>query len=438
MDVGGARIRRASRGVLALALSISLLLSAGPNPAQAYTQNVYVSSFNNFQAKCAWCVVASAITWLKYISGSTIPSPSSMSSYMTSKDRYPGQSGSCIDPSDGRRYYGHDPRGWAWGMFNYSPPAWYFNDYKNSSRTWMEWEFVYGVRGDGNPTGAIVEGGVHAIDILGYYTLNDPFADLAKTLYGYYIFDPWYGRGNSGMPNWPYNGFAPDSYVTIGNWNSLYYLPDTFDGVFWNGLYDGVLRSTSGTPSDTPPQTYGDYRLNGGTSPAPAPDPGPRSLAVGSTSPELSEAVSNGLQENALGSGASLGIDLTGYSLGPVVHVESLAKDVPSYDLVELQVAGKVRAVALVSLVAEGYRFGAITPVTSEPAVMSLAGRTHALAANGLTGSGELVWAPSTSGSTPFGPFVRGEFADGHEGFLTPKGRVTGIQLLPGFTPSGR
>lgn len=423
----------------AIALSLLWLLAVGPAPAAAYTQNVWVASFNTFETKCGWCVVASSITWLKYIQGSTIPSEATMASYMSSKDRYPRQSGSCIDPSDGVRYYGHDPRGWAWGMYNYSPAGWYFNDYKDSSQSYMDWEFVYGIRADGNPVGAIVMAGYHAIDLVGYSTLNDPFSELAKQLNGFYLFDPWYGRGNSGITGWPYNGFAPDSYVTISDWNTKYYMKDLHDGPnpnIWYNLYDGVLRSTTGAPSDTPPETYGDYGLNGyAPGGAPAPDPGSGSMAIGVGDVSIDDAITAGLSENGLGSGTRLGLDLTGFSMGSVVHVDSIVAELPSYDFVELRVHGRLEALAVVNEVAGRYQFGALTAVATDPAFMTAGGRSAALLARGLSGSGRLVGGPTTDGATPMQPFLTGtDPTTGRPTFLGASGRLGAIEVLPGFS----
>jgi hypothetical protein len=404
-----------------------------PTSAFVYTQDVYVSGNNHFQATCGWCVVGSALTWLSYISGSTIDSQSTVSGYMTTKDKYPYQSGSCIE--NGHTYYGHDPRGWAWGMFNYAPAGYHFNDYKipkttSGAQASMNWEFVYGVRADSHPDGVPIEAGEHAIDIVGYSAEND-----LQSLYGFYIFDPWYGRGASGMKYWPYNGFSPNAYIAISTWDSEYYLPDTTDGSFWYNTYDGVLRSTSGTPSNSPPESYGDY-IYGLVNPGATPGTGTEAASVASSS--IAQAVNTGLQQNGLDSGGNLGVDLTGYKVGTSVHVDSLATGIPSYDLVEIRVSGTVRAVAMVNELAGGYAFGAITPVTSEPMIMSETGVANSLAANGMRGPGRLVWAPSLEGATPFGPFVQGvDLASGQSAYVTMTGRKSTIELSSGLTLSG-
>jgi hypothetical protein len=427
------------RIVIASVVSVMTLI---PTDAFAYSQDVYVAANNHFQSKCGWCVVGSGLTWLAYIPGSTISSQATVSAYMTTKDKYPGQSGSCIDPSDGKRYYGHDPRGWAWAMYQYTPAGYTFNDYKKSgtgSQAAMDWQFVYGVRADGHPDGAIVEAGEHAIDILGYSTLNDPFSVKPQQLNGFYIFDPWFGRGNSGMPNWPYNGFAANSYVTISTWNSTYYKPDTTDGAFWNNTYDGVLRSSSGTPTDSPTESYGDYVYNQVVGLA-APAMTSASEAASPTAASMAQAITSGLGANDLaGTGGELNIDLAGYAVGPSVHVTSLASGIPSYDLVELLVGGSPSAIALVQEVAGGFAFGAITPVSAEPLLMSPSGRESSLSANGMTGSGALVWAPSTEGGTPFAPFIQGNNSvSGQAAFLSLTGPVSSIVLSSGLTPAGQ
>lgn len=421
-------------------VSIASILALIPSNAFAYSQDVYAAANNHFQSKCGWCVVGSGLTWLAYIPGSTIPSQATVSAYMTTGDKYPGQSGSCVDPSDGKRYYGHDPRGWAWGMFNYTPAGYYFNDYKKSgsgAQAAMDWEFVYGVRADGHPDGAIVEAGEHAVDILGYSSLNDPFSTKPQQLNGFYIFDPWFGRGNSGMPNWPYNGFAANSYIAIATWNSTYYKPDTTDGAFWNNTYDGVLRSSSGSPRDNPAQSYGDYVYNQ-TVGAAVPQMTSANEADSPATSSIAQAVADGIAANSLGTGGELGIDLTGYTVGSSVHVTSLAAGIPSYDLVDLLVGANPKAVALVEEIPAGFAFGAITPVTGEPLVMTSTGRQSSLAANGMSGPGTLVWAPSTAGDTPFAPFIEGnDSATGQRAYLSMTGRVQTIGIAAGLTPTG-
>ena len=290
-----------------------------------------------------------------------------------------------------------------------------------------------GVRADGHPDGAIVEAGEHAIDILGYSSLNDPFSVKPQQLNGFYIFDPWFGRGNSGMPNWPYNGFAPNSYVAIATWNSTYYKPDTTDGAFWNNTYDGVLRSSSGSPSDSPAQSYGDYVYNQTVGAAAPPLTSANEAASPPTS-SIAMAVSNGLAANSLETGGELGIGLTGYAMGPSVHVTSLATGIPSYDLVELVVGTSPKAVALVEESPGGFAFGAITPVAEEPLIMTSSGRQSSLSANGMSGPGTLVWAPSTAGDTPFAPFLEGTgSATGQRAYLSMTGRVSTIEIAAGL-----
>jgi hypothetical protein len=411
---------------LVICLGIVTALTVPSSAVWAYTQDPYNAANNTSQQTCAWCVVGSAITWLKYIPGSSIPSQSNLSSSMTNYwDKYPYNSGSCTEGSPPVTYYGHDPRGWAWGMYANTPAGYYFNDYKRSktlsgARSIMNWEFVLGVRADGHPTGAIVEGGAHAIDVIGYYTAYDPWSTHTQTLYGFYVFDPWYPRSG---------GLTPNTYITISNWNSYWYLPDTQDGAFWYNTYDAVLRAnTTLGPGDTEPQSYGDYQLglHQGLSALQA----GHVEAANTASPTIPAAISDGLKQAELQDGARLGIDLTNYAVGPTVHVTSLVADIPSYDLVELVVGQSPRAIVLVSLTGRGYEFGAITPLVGSPDYMPGPMRDKALSAAGMSASSDLVWAPTTIGATPFMPFIRGvDAVSGRPTFLTVNGRADSLSL---------
>jgi hypothetical protein len=215
----------------------------------------------------------------------------------------------------------------------------------------------------------------------------------------------------------------------------LYYLPDTKDGAFWNNTYDGVLRaSTSAAPSDSPAESYGDYTYNSILGPGAVPA-GPSSTEAASPSASsISTAFSLGLTQNGLVEGGNLGVDLTGSTLGAIVHVRSLAASIPSYELVDVLVGGGVKAVALMLDSPNGYSFGAIAPVSSEPSIMSAAGRDALMASNGMTGAGDLVWAPSTDGATPFAPFLEGVNASsGVTTYLTNSGPATSLKLVGGL-----
>jgi hypothetical protein len=420
---------------------VLLAVLTPPSAANAYTQNLYNSSYNNQQAMNCWCVVGSIRTWLGYIPGSQLPSQSTINSLVTSKDKYNNTTVKCKDGSSG-----HDPRGWAWGMYNYTPGSYFYDDYQNTSQSTMDWEMVYGVRATRQPVGSFVMAGQHAVLILGYQDLNDPFADKAQQLNGFYIFDPWYGRGNSGIAGWGY-GFEPDHYFTIAQWNSTYYTKDTNDGKFWSPRYVAVLRAVSGTPSDSPPQTYGDwYYANSGAalangpvgSTAAAPDvvatgastSSNRTFGVDTAEPTVAAAVAEGLATNSLGGHNSMGMDLSHYTIGAVAHVDSLDSALPSYELAELRVDGQIRAIAMVDDTPAGYLFGALSEAGPNYPYATPSIRAQYESANGVPVSSHLVWGWADEGESPFYPFIAtSDTITGSTEFLTPTGVFRGLHL---------
>jgi len=414
------------RSLRVLALVLTALMSQAA-VADAYTQDPYSSAYNNMQSNNCWCVPAAARTWVMYITGGTAPSQSTMETYAQSGNKYSW--GAC--PSGGPG--GNDPRGWAWAMYDATPAGYGFNDYMSTSQITMDWEFVYGIRAEAHPDGALVAYGKHAVDVVGYYTLNDPNSSLQQTLYGFYLLDPWYGRGASGLPNW-YNGFSPNSYVTIANWNSLYFRLDTNDGAYWNNKYVAVLRNSTGVaPSDNPPVSYGDLHV-GGLAPA---SMGASTLAGAIVSPTIQDAVTLGLRQNDLEHGGALGVDLTGYSIGPSVHVDSLASELPSYDLAQIMVGGRLAAVAMVSEIGPDYAFAGITPWSGSFPLGSSSAMASALASNGMGGTARLVWAWADEGGSPFTPFVEAtDIITGAPAYLSVTGRHDSIHLVPGETPA--
>jgi len=390
---------------------------------EAMVQDVYNSSNDSYQQTNHWCVVASAQTWLKYIPASTVPTQSALDAFMSSHDRAHYANG------------GHDPYAWAWAMYNYTPGGYGFNWYSQSD-TYMDWEIVLGIRATNLPVGAIVENGKHAILVLGYSDLNDPWADKTQQINGFYIFDPWFGyKGggvNSGMAYWG-TGFQPNSYIAYSTWNSLYF---TGTGSSWDGYHVAVLRSaTDAAPvMSHRPQTYGDYKYNQLGLPA---SQAQLAAAPDSSSVSLTSAVRRGLDENGLGTGGALGVDLTGYRIGRSVHVDSLAAEVPSYDLVEIDVANQLKAVAMVTESGGSYEFAAVTPWTGTWNLPLSGTIDGALAKAGMRGPGHLVWAWTQDGGSPFLPMVAGTDAQASTpAFLTPQGRQNAISLIPGETPA--
>jgi hypothetical protein len=335
-------------------------------------------------------------------------------------------------------------------MSHYTPGGYGFNWYSSTSQTTEDWEIVDGIRADNHPVGAIVAAGTHGVDVIGYNDLNDPFAQKAQQLNGLYIIDPLYQLyRDTGLPNWPLYGFQPNSYVTIANWNSLYF---TSTGSHWNYQYVTVLRSaTDAAPvalNAAKPQTYGDYAYSqlywnhyssaaAGATVAAASSQG--ALAAPTVSASVSEAVAQGLVDNGLGKGGALGVDLTGYTIGKTAHVDSLAQQLPSYDLVEIDVAHQVRAVAMVTEGTSGFTFGGITPWTGSFNLASPSAISSAMASEGMAGPGHLVFAWTDQASSPWVPMIEGK--DAHTSapaFLAATGRNDQFSLVLGETPSGK
>jgi hypothetical protein len=354
-------------------------------------------------------------------------SQKTIDAYETTKDKYSHAAG-------------HDARGWAWGLYNFSPAGgslYSFNDYKWSSQATANWEMVWGIRATSRPVGAIVEAGIHAVDLIGYKTLNDPFTPQQQTLYGFYILDPWYGRGNSGMPHWPSNGFAPNAYVSIGNWNTYYFLQ--FNGLaYWQDKYVPILQKYGATqPENSPTVSYGEYVYNNTLGPAAADVTATESYAIGGTSPDIETAVAAGLSwHDLLDADTGLGIDLHEYTIGNIAHVASLDRLVAPYDLVELAVGGAVRAVAMVIESPGGYAFGELRGYAGgDFELASMAGRNALAIANGMEPGAMLEWAPSVESPSPFDPFLVGSAtSSGSHVYVSSAGRFTAIHLAVAST----
>ena len=421
MDLIGRRFVR-----LAVILAAFAVIAAPLDTLAYYIQDPYNSAYFQSQTTSSYCVPASTRNWIKYLNSSFSTSQATIDTYETSKDKYYHASG-------------HDPRGWAWGLYHYAPtsPGYTFNDYKWSSQATANWEMVWGIRATNRPVGAIVEAGAHAIDIIGYKTLNDPFSVSQQTLYGFNVLDPWFGRGDSGMPYWPINGFSPNYYVAIGSWNSYYFLQ--YNGpAYWNTTYVPVLQKYGTTaPGDNPTVSYGEYVYNNTLGPVAAEITSSETYATSEAAPAIAQAVSDGLaQHDLLGLRDGLGIDLKGYAIGDIAHVDSLAAEIAPYDLVELNVSGSVRAIALVTESSSGYTFGALWGYTGDFALGSATGRAQLAADNGVRAGVKLLWAPSTASVSPFDPFLSGESGNGQPVFVSSAGSFAAVPLAAGLTPT--
>ncbi|MBI3750928.1 MAG: hypothetical protein HY263_04630 [Chloroflexi bacterium] len=419
--------RRLLRAVAAGTLGVAVCVAP---VAASYNQNIYNSGLNISQETDCWCAVVTAKIMVKSITSSFSTSQTTMNSYMATKDKY--NWGGC----------GHDPRGVAWAVYNYTPAGYYFNDYRYTSQSTADWEMVDGIRATAKAVGASVAAGMHAVAIVGYNTTIDPFVDGTNSINGFYVVDPWYphnysaGLGSQWNPSAPPYGLPHNSstayYLTRSSWDSQFFYTDTNEGSFYNGYYVPYLRSTSGAPSDSPPETYGDwyYRTHFG------PMAGGETLAESQSSHETSTptptlasielAVRSGVRTHGL----EVPFGLHGYAVSGSSHVDSLASGFPSYDLVVLRVAGSPRALALVYETPNGYVFAGLAPVATNSPVANPGSRVSLLQEAGLRGTGRLVWAGvAASQSTPFEPLLEGVDARGSTSYVGPTGRMPTLTI---------
>jgi hypothetical protein len=414
--------------------------------ATRFAQSVYDSAAVQPQKTNCWCVVASARAWLRHANTSFALKQNEINAYMTQNDKNdwtdPGTSFyiRCTrgTPSPS---FAHDGRGLAWTLWNHASAdnGLGFNDYLGSSAGEMNWQIVRNIRATGQPVGAVVARGRHAVLVVGYKTSLDPLADGgANKLYGMRVWDPWYGAGFGNWSGWPSGGFAGNAYVTRYDWNNKYFRPDTNEGPYYYGRYVAILpSSTSAPPSDDPPPSYGQVvyeQANGSAS----------SSSWEGTSEDrpattVGLAVAQGLREHDLLGDPDLGNLPASYSIGNSMEVESLDSDVPSYQLVELKVGDDVRAVALVNETSAGYVFGELREVIGDWALPTRAELRSRLAANGLTGDARLVWGWTDERNPPFAPFLAGTNATtGRPAFVTAAGVTDRLDLVREPRPTRR
>ena len=423
------RLSIARRAWTAVASATAALALAVTPVSAAFVQNTYSSTFNISQETDCWCAVATTKIMVRGATPTFSTSQTTINAYMATKDKYPGMWNGC----------GHDPRGIAWGVYNYTPAGYTFNDYRYSTQSTADWEIVYGIRATADPVIVSVAAGLHSVAIVGYSTTIDPFLDGTNAINGFYVVDPWYPHNYSAGLGSQYNPAAPPYglphtsstawYLTRSSWDSQFLLRNTSDGAFWNTYYVPVLRtaSTSATPSDTPGQTYGDWYYQTHYGPVPA----PQEPTAPTASTSIEAAVSAGISQNGLENH----YNLRGYHLGAVAHVDSLAKEMPSYDLVEIRMAEGVRALAMVNETTAGYVFAALAPSSAQLDIATSTGRAKVLARKGLTGPGRLVWGWVIGvPATPFDPLVEGkDLTTGAKGYVGISGRLEGIALPRGL-----
>ncbi len=439
---------------------------------QNYSQSVYDDSAVQPQQTNCWCAVASTRTMLESIEASVSVSQTDLNDYMAAHDKNdwtdPSFSGfiRCSKGSPSPSF-AHDARGMAWALWNWATPdqSVGYNDYEGTSQSVMNWKIVRGIRATGDPVGAVVVHGAHAVLVVGYQTAVDPLNEGGETnkVLGMRVWDPWYNAAFGNWSGWPAGGFAPNSYVVLNDWNTKYFTDDRNEGPYFQGKYVTVLQSSvAEAPSDLPEQSYGDQRYSqggGGATPPPSSTPtdtpaptdsplpsvtdgtstagAPAQLTFGGSAATLvAQAVANGLTTNSLLGDPELGNLPSNYTLGTTVHVRSLAAGVPSYELAELRVNGVVRAVALVNNVNGGYVFGELRATTGDLRLPTTTQLLSALSANGLRGAPSLSWTWTQDPAPPFAPFLTGTNAAGKTAFVTPAGVDDQLDVVNGVTPA--
>jgi hypothetical protein len=441
---------------------------------QYYSESVFNQAAVQPQQTNCWCAVASTRATLESIDASISVAQTDVNDYMTAHDKNnwtdPAFSDyvQCVKGTPSPSY-AHDSRGMAWALWNWATTdkSVGFNDYAGGNQANMDWRVVYSIRANGYPVGASVVHGEHEILVVGYQTALDPFKEdgQANAILGMDVWDPWYNAGFGNWSGWPAGGFAPNSFVTLGDWNTKYFTTDLNEGPYYQGKYVVVMQSSvAQAPSDTPAQSYGDvqYALaNPAPSPTPSPSPTdspppssapsapsaqlnstPQSLASSAqfaqpaAAASIAQAVADGLTTYGLLGDRDLGNLPSNYTIGTTVHVNSLVAGIPSYDLAEIRVNDVVKAVALVDEVNGGYRFGELRATTADVRLPTTAQMSSALAAKGLRGTPSLswTWTDDPAAPPPFAPFLTGTDAFGRTTFVTPAGVDTQLNTVNGVT----
>jgi hypothetical protein len=140
----------------------------------------------------------------------------------------------------------------------------------------------------------------------------------------------------------------------------------------------------------------------------------------------IAQAVADGLSFYGLLGDPELGDLPADYELGTSVHVRSLADGIPSYDLVELRVDGKVRAIVLVDELPGGFAFGELRATTRDVRLPTTAQLSKAMARNGLHGTPSLSWMWADHPMPPFMPFLTATDASGRTTVVTGSGSTLG------------
>jgi hypothetical protein len=151
----------------------------------------------------------------------------------------------------------------------------------------------------------------------------------------------------------------------------------------------------------------------------------------------VAAALEAGLREHDLLGDPTLGNLPATYTVGTSVAVESLAAELPSYQLVELRVGNRVRAVATVNRVPGGYTFGELRATTRDLRLPTTSELRARAAAHGLDRNVRLVWGWTDERVPQYAPFLAGTNSrSGRAAFVTPAGLTDRIQLAQGLTPA--
>ncbi len=402
---------------MALAVAIQAAL---PATAAAYSEQYWNGSYATEYPENIACVAASALTHVGQVYGYT-----DASHYLHSTV----QAWYTTGRTHNRYTYaaaGLDPRSWAWLLWKNTPAGYSYHDYWWPSQGTANMYIESGLTTTHQPVGALTDHGHHAVNVVGFNATADPRTD-ASSLLGFWIVDPYY-HGSGTVRKSFYGGYVgdpPNTYIALATWNSAYltYYYDTINTI-WTNSYVAVLRTANNSPEptksyDTQPPMYG-YTA---TASLPATSGGTSDKAYPKGA--LDQAVTDGIASNTLLNDPSLGVSLVGAVAGKSLHVDSLSPELGSYELVEVLVAGKVKAIAMIEDRKDGLHFAALQPVAEGSHMPSALDAQTGLRAKGVDArSLKAVWGWSQESSSPFSPFWQATDSNGRQTFLTSSDQV--------------
>lgn len=417
---------------LVIALTIALLGSmavlAKPPSVLALNEDFYQSSRHHFQWTDHYCVPASAEGELDYINSTTADTDKS------TQDAYfeYGQNHGKGQYADS---YGVDPRGWAYILWNNSPPYYSYNDYRYDDvglhQIDADYALAWSLHETQKPAGVVVWNGKHAIVAVGYQaTASLP---LGGQLQGFWVWDPLRDAGYY-YEHWGW-GIVANSYYTLDAFNGTDSWPRTMfstnwasatPGVsYWKGWYVLLLRSSANGPhpQDNPPVPWGGQPHYAPSAPAPVPE---------ASSPD--EALRQGLDENGLTGGQGRTGDLSDVTVGRTIDVLPAEDGILPYMLAEVVSHGRVVAIAQLVKGQNGFQFAALAQITDGrlPTVADVSATATALGVAGA--SAQAVWGPSDESTSPFYPIWQFS-SPASRRFLTPSGTV--LDTMPLYSGYG-